>query len=423
MAARTKAQVSWQDRACIRLGQAAGWASRVSRVGAGRTVPGRVALTLRPRLLTTLSAGRQVVLISGTNGKSTTTRLLATALSLQSRVVSNTDGANLLSGLTGALMADPSGRATAVLEVDEVVLPIALTRTSPRAIVLINLSRDQLDRVEEVASHVRRWADALRGCPEVQVVANADDPLVVAAVRGARPDDTRVSWVAAGAPWRADASLCPRCGHAWSLDVQPWTCTSCGLTRPECTWQLTPSQELVGPDGTQIPLLLSLPGRASAADAVMAAAAANLFGVLPHDAIQQFRGVADVDGRYLRVEIAGRPVQLLLAKNPAGWLEALSEIDPTDAGVLLGINARTPDGTDPSWLWDVPFERLAGRRVVLFGERSLDLSVRLHYADVAHEIARDVQAGLAALGDVAVQVAANYTAFVTARAALKDAAA
>jgi UDP-N-acetylmuramyl tripeptide synthase len=378
---------------------------------------------LRPRLLTRLSAGRQVVLVSGTNGKSTTTRLLSTALSLQSAAVSNTDGANLLSGLTGALMADHSGTATAVLEVDEVVLPTALSRTSPTAMVLINLSRDQLDRVEEVASHVRRWADAIRGCPEVHVVANADDPLVVAAVRGARPEERRVIWVAAGAPWRADASLCPRCGHAWSLNVDPWECTACGLTRPACTWQLTREHELVVPDGTRIPLRLALPGRASASDAVLAAAAASLFGVTPLDAVQSFRTVGDVDGRYLQVQIAGRRVQLLLAKNPAGWLEALSEIHPTDAGILLGINARTPDGTDPSWLWDVPFERLEGRRVVLFGERSLDLSVRLQYADVAHEVARDVQAGLAALGDVAVQVAANYTAFVTARAALKAAAA
>jgi UDP-N-acetylmuramyl tripeptide synthase len=410
--------VSSYDRACIAVGRAAGSVSRLAGRGAGGTLPGRITLLLRPRLLEALSADRRVVLVSGTNGKSTTTRLLTAALSLQGPVLSNRDGANLLSGITGALMNDTASR-TAVLEVDEVVLPAAVTRCAAAAVVLTNLSRDQLDRVEEVTSHVRRWGAALLACPDAHIVANADDPLVVAAVRAARPDDAGVSWVAAGSPWRADATLCPRCGEAWSLESEPWSCEHCGLRRPDCAWQLGPDRELIGPQGLRMPMDLALPGRASAADAVLAAAAAAALGVQPVDAVRSFREVSDVDGRYLQAQYAGRPVQLLLAKNPAGWLEALSEIGATDSGILLGINARTADGTDPSWLWDVPFERLQGRNIVVFGDRALDLSVRLHYAEVQHVVAADVQSGLAGLAGVPVQIAANYTAFLAARARLR----
>jgi UDP-N-acetylmuramyl tripeptide synthase len=404
-------------------GRAAGSLSRLLRRGAGGTLPGRVALALRPQLIGTLSADRRLVLVSGTNGKSTTTRLLTVALSLVGPVVSNADGANLLSGLAAALMADAGGTGTAVLEVDELVLPAALRTMRPAVVVLLNLSRDQLDRVEEVHSHVGRWARALRESPDVHVVANADDPLVVAAVWEGRRSEVGVTWVAAGAPWRADAVLCPRCGDAWSLQGDAWACADCGLTRPDPSWQLGSGGELIDPTGASRPLGLALPGRASAANAVMAAAAADLLGVPVVEAIRSFSGIRDVDGRYLRVDVDGRDVRLLLAKNPAGWLEVLAQLTSDTGGILLGLNARTADGTDPSWLWDVPFEQLRGRRLAVFGDRSLDMSVRLHYAEVAHDVVPDVGSGLAALAGMPVNVAANYTAFVTARAALRAAAA
>jgi UDP-N-acetylmuramyl tripeptide synthase len=381
-------------------------------------LPGQVVLKLRPTALRDLTADRTVVLVSGTNGKSTTTRFLAAAAAWRGPVLSNADGANLLPGLVSALLSRPSGSETAILEVDELVLPAALDATGASVVVLLNLSRDQLDRVGEVRSHVTRWATALQNHPDVDVVANADDPLVVTAVRAARPDDGSVVWVGAGASWRADSPVCPRCGFGWDVTAQPWSCGACGLAAPVHRWRLGTGADLVGPDGTVTPLHLSLPGRASAADAVMATVAAHVLGVPVEAAVARLRSVNEVDGRYLKVQVDGREVQLLLAKNPAGWLEVLSELSATDAGLLLGINARTPDGTDPSWLWDVPFERLRGRRVVVFGDRALDLSVRLQYAEVPHTVAADLERGLDVLAGTPVQVAANYTAFVEARSVL-----
>ena len=409
-------------RLCFSLGRTAGRLSRLTGRGNGGTMPGHVVLRLRPDALRELTLGRTVLLVSGTNGKSTTTRLLAAAAAHRGVVATNADGANLLPGLVSALVAGPVDPATVVLEIDELFLPAALAATGAQTVVLLNLSRDQLDRVREVGSHVTRWGAALRAHPGVRVVANSDDPLIVAAVRSARTDDAAVVWVAAGSPWRSDAALCPRCGFGWDAGAQPWSCASCGLAAPTPAWSLSPERTLVAADGTVTALDLALPGRASAANAVMAAAAADLLGVPVAEAVTRFRAVDNVDGRYLQVQLAGRPVSLLLAKNPAGWLEVLAELTATTGALLLGINAKIADGTDPSWLWDVPFEQLRGRRVVVFGERALDLSVRLHYAEVEHVVQPDLTLALASVAGQGVQVAANYTAFTHARTVLRAAA-
>ena len=409
-------------RVCFALGRTAGRLSRLTGRGGGGTMPGHVVLRLRPDALRELTLGKTVVLVSGTNGKSTTTRLLAAAAAERGPVATNADGANLLPGLVSALVAGPVAAATVVLEIDELFLPAALAATGAQTVLLLNLSRDQLDRVREVGSHVTRWGAALREHPGVRVVANSDDPLVVAAVRSARPDDAAVVWVAAGSPWRSDAALCPRCGFGWDTAADPWRCTDCGLAAPTPAWELTPERTLRSATGQVTRLDLALPGRASAANAAMAAAAADLLGIELQAAVRRFQSVRDVDGRYLDVQIDGRPVQLLLAKNPAGWLEVLAELTAASGALLLGINAKIADGTDPSWLWDVPFEQLAGRRIVVFGERALDLSVRLHYAEVAHQVELDLTRALALVPGAPVQVAANYTAFTQARTVLRAAA-
>ena len=414
--------LSWWTRVVISVAGLVGALSRATGRGRGGTLPGRVVLRLRPQVLRELASGRTVALVSGTNGKSTTTRLLSAALAPSGPVATNGDGSNLAQGLVGALMGAGRQAGTAVLEVDEMALPAALSATRADVVVLLNLSRDQLDRVEEVASHVSRWSTALREAPRVTVVANADDPLVVAAVLGGEVDDDRRVWVAAGAPWRGDAASCPRCGFAWDQAAARWRCAACGLAQPAASWALV-GDRLVGPDGLDLPLDLALPGRASAADAVLAAAAADLLGVPGTASVPLMRDVQDVDGRYLTVTTGARTTRLLLAKNPAGWLEVIDQLSSGDEALLLGVNARTADGLDPSWLWDVPFERLRGRRVVAFGERALDLAVRLDYAGVAHEITGDVDRALQAVPDDRVVVAANYTAFVHARTVLRTLAA
>lgn len=389
------------------------WVARRSGRGGGGTLPGRVALALHPGALTTLTSQREVALVCGTNGKSTTTALLAAALGWRGPVTTNADGANLPRGLVSTLLADRRRRTAAVLEVDELYLGVTMDQTRPRVVVLLNLSRDQLDRVEEVSSHVDRWAAALRRHPETWVVANADDPLVVAAVRSGREGNDRIRWVAAGAPWLGDVRLCPRCARHWAPEAQPWRCEACGLARPDAAWTVDEDARLHA-DNTSVVMQLRIPGRAGRANAVMAVAAANLLEVPVQEAADRLAAVTDVDGRYQDFALGNRHVRLLLGKNPAGWIEVLADLGRSDGQVLIGINAQIADGIDPSWLWDVPFEELAGRDVVAFGQRGLDLSVRLTYAGVEHRLADSLGQALDGLPSSAC-LAANYTAFTAAR--------
>lgn len=423
MSTAPQAPLSPVLRTCVLLVRLLGRLSRMSGRGSGGTLPGKILLRLRPTALAELTAGRQVVLVSGTNGKSTTTRLLTAALSSGGQVVSNTQGANLLAGLVTAVLGPADRGAPAVLETDELVVPAALAATHAEILILLNLSRDQLDRVQEVSSHVARWSAALREAPWVHVVANSDDPLVVTAVLQGQVSPARCTWVRAGSPWQRDASLCPRCGQAWDPTAPSWRCSACGLSSPDATWALVADDQMTSPGGELTVLDLALPGRASASDAVMAAAAAHLLHVPAAAATARMRAVQDIDGRYLTVQVGGRSVRLLLAKNPAGWLEVLDQVEHGSEVLLLGVNARIADGTDPSWIWDVPFERLAGRQVVVFGERALDISARLFYAEIAHEVVTDVGSALELAAGQPVVVAANYTAFVQARTVLRAAAA
>jgi UDP-N-acetylmuramyl tripeptide synthase len=156
----------------------------------------------------------------------------------------------------------------------------------------------------------------------------------------------------------------------------------------------------------------------------MAVAGAMALGVDPARAVRAMSRVRAVAGRYQVLTVGGARVRLLLAKNPAGWAEALDLIRPPPVPIVIGINAGVADGRDPSWLWDVPFERLRGRVVVATGERGRDLAVRLRYAEVAHTFERDYRnavdlaAANATTRQPEIDFVANYTSFQDARRAL-----
>jgi lipid II isoglutaminyl synthase (glutamine-hydrolysing) len=163
--------------------------------------------------------------------------------------------------------------------------------------------------------------------------------------------------------------------------------------------------------GGRFQLDLALPGRCNRANALIALAGALSLGADGQRAVQAMAAVREVAGRYTTLEVGGLSARLLLAKNPAGWAEVFDMLRPAPAPVVIAINARTADGHDPSWLWDVPFELLRGRHVVATGERGLDLAVRLHYAEVEHAREPDLLASLRAAGAADIDVVANYTAF------------
>ena len=355
--------------------------SRLTGRGGGAVIGGRVALALDKGALGKLAAGRSLFLVSGTNGKTTTTALLAAALGTAGPIVHNTTGANLKTGLVSALAKDLES-PVAVLEVDEAALVPVLAETTATAVVLLNLSRDQLDRYGEVRLAAQKWRTSLGARPEVHVVANCDDPLVVWAAQAAGT----VTWVSTGQRWRIDATSCPNCGGRVTWVGEVWSC-SCGLARPEPEIQGGGDDVEFG--GRSFPVQLQLPGRCNAANAAMAVAAARVAGVDPEDALAAMVGIANVAGRYREVNLGPASARLLLAKNPAGWNEILDFLAAPPAGVVVAVNARGPDGYDTSWLWDVDFERLEGRPVVAAGERALDVAVRLRYAGVPHEVCPD----------------------------------
>jgi UDP-N-acetylmuramyl tripeptide synthase len=245
----------------------------------------------------------------------------------------------------------------------------------------------------------------------VHVIANADDPMVTWAASAT----DRVTWVAAGQRWHDDSWVCPECGAPIERSGEQWWCTGCELRRPLPNWTVR-DDGVVDPAGTYHDLVLQLPGRINRANAATALAVAAHFGVRVDDALPRLAQVTSIAGRYATVVRDGRTIRLLLAKNPAGWLEAFDMAD--DVPTLLAINARDPDGLDTSWLYDVDFSPVRGRQVLITGDRAMDLAVRLDVNDVAFEHVSSFGRALAAVPPGRLEVIANYTAFQDIRAEL-----
>ena len=374
-------------------------------------------LKLDPSALSKLLAGKRIAVVSGTNGKTTTTHFLAAALreSLPAgtnRLVHNADGANLHHGLASALSQRPDADI-AILESDERVVGDVIQLGRPEVLVLLNFSRDQLDRHHEIKSLGRSWRTALAdaGQDGPVVVANADEPLVVWAALAAK----EVIWVDTATTWTQDSSLCPEC-DANLMRIQPdprtglggdWYCTSCDLARPKGDYRVE-SGTIVDRTQQVWDPQLSVPGVFNVSNAACALAAAELMGVDPRTALRGMRTVTSPAGRFGTARFGTTTARLLLAKNPAGWAEALP-LAQTQT-VVLAIDSAAADGRDVSWLWDVDYERLAGRTVIATGRRAQDLAVRLRYAEVEYRCIPDLAAALADHSEP-VDVIATYTPF------------
>jgi UDP-N-acetylmuramyl tripeptide synthase len=420
----------------IAIGKAAGGLSRRLRLGGGTTLPGTVARRLAPAVLRELSGAlpNGAVLITGTNGKTTTSRMLAEILRAGGeRVLHNRAGANLIAGLTATAVddADWRGRPRATIglfETDEAAFPQALAEIRPRLVLVHNLFRDQLDRYGEVDTVAAAWRAALAELPpEAQVVLNADDPAVadLGADLAARVtyygiDDGRHA--AGAAAHIADSQFCRRCGHRYEFSlafyahIGHYRCPRCGHGRPEPQVRLA-RLELQGTAGSRLYLLypggamevdLPLPGLYNAANATAALAAALGLGVAATAARGALERFSAAFGRIERVSAGpdGPPMLIALIKNPVGATETVRmlvqsvaaepEDDPAAPALapglnfLIAINDRFADGTDVSWLWDAEFEPLAGRvaTAVVSGTRADDMAVRLKYAGVPEGLVR-----------------------------------
>ncbi|HEX7405083.1 MAG TPA: MurT ligase domain-containing protein [Candidatus Nanopelagicaceae bacterium] len=394
-------------RIAIWIADTFGAISRITKRGSGVMVTGRILLKLQPDAVSILSKKRKVILISGTNGKTTTTSLIYSALCVKNRAVSNYTGANLFAGIAAALSKELMA-PMAALEVDEMVMPWAIKQSAPEMVVLLNLGRDQLDRLSEVRLVAQKWKDALAGLPKhCLILADADDPFVV----WAAIDWHNTIWFSSGATGHLDASTCPSCGAVlhWSEDGANYSCT-CGFAKPNSVWVLK-GEELVGPDSQKVKVISGIPGRAAMSNAARAIAAATYFGISMEESSAAIAKVSSVDGRFATLRIGDTDFRLLLSKNPASWRETLATSAGGPERVVLDVNANTQDGKDTSWLWDVDFSSLNNRYVVVTGERRLDVSARLTVNGIAHHVVIDEVAAAKLLGEVKADLIASYTAF------------
>ena len=315
-----------------------------------------------------------MVLVSATNGKTTTTRLLAEALRANGPVVSNALGANMPAGITSALAGGSDARY-GVIEVDEKYLAGVARDVAPeghRAAQPLPRPARPRRRDPDARREVARGPGRFRGDHHRQRRRPADHlGRLLQPDRGVgrrRPGVEGRRLVLPVLRRRAAAPR-PTTGSA----------RECGFRRPTPTWALS-GDHVVDPYGVAWPIHLQLPGRANKSNAAVSAAAAAAFGVDPKIALERMYKVQAVAGRYDVVTYQQRELRLLLAKNPAGWLETFSLIDGPPTPVMLSVNARGADGTDTSWLWDVDYTRLAGHPILVIGDRKLDLAVRLEVA-------------------------------------------
>jgi UDP-N-acetylmuramyl tripeptide synthase len=428
----------------IAAGQLAGIASRGLRRGGGTTLPGLVARRIDPHTLRKLATRlpQGVALLSGTNGKTTTTRMIAATLAADGRaLLHNRAGANLVSGVTTTALAgaSPDGRLRAqiaLFETDEAAFPDVAAETNPRLVVLHNLFRDQLDRYGEVDTVAAGWRAALERLPATTtVLLNADDPAVAALGEGLTAQVryyglNDVRHAAGSAAQIGDARFCRRCGapyHYTALfyaHVGHYRCEACGAARPIPAYALE-RLDLHGADhatlyltfpGGAMEVHLPLPGLYNAINALAATATCLELGVAAACIRTSLECFDAAFGRIERIDAGGRPLLIALIKNPVGATETVRmltearmfhtstapEVTPAsshhDSPLIVSntnhnlhlfilINDRHADGTDVSWLWDAEFERLAGcvAHVTVSGTRAADMAVRLKYAGVEPE--------------------------------------
>lgn len=368
---------------------------RSLRLGAASVLPGLIARRIAPNLLRLLSqqVKKGVILIAGTNGKTTTSLLLTDILERQGYAVAhNSTGANLENGLATAMLKRTNvlGRLNAdyaILEVDENIVPKVLQPLQPRIIICLNLFRDQLDRYGEVDTISKRWTKAISGLPvETVVIPNADDPTLSflgqelpqkVSFFGLHEPENYLESI----PHAVDSIYCPRCGHA--LDYQgvylshlgDFACPQCGFSKSQPTLK---SQEW-----SQI-----LVGLYNKYNTLAAATAALELGITSENIRETINNFQAAFGRAEDLTVDGKRVRILLSKNPVGTNETIRVVtQSTDHTTLLVLNDRTPDGTDVSWIWDVDTEKLVerGGTLVVSGDRLYDMALRLQYSEKSTE--------------------------------------
>lgn len=367
--------------------------SRVLNLGNGSTWPGHIALLVRKNFIKDVLQNQElkIILIAGTNGKTTTGKLIQTILEKSGKkVFQNESGANLLNGIASSLISNSNllgkiNKDFAIFEIDENTLPLILNEiNNPDYIILLNLFRDQLDRYGEVNAIVEKWNDALMKLDdETTLILNADDPQVASLklhLKGVKVkffglNNRKLS--TNKIQHAVDSTYCPHCGSKLSYSaifyshLGIWDCPNCKNTRPKLDIEDSPTYPLVGVYNHY--------------NVIAAVLLARQLNISEKAIIASLKSFQPAFGRQEDLNINDRRVKIFLSKNPTSFNESLRTIASLKAKYLLIVlNDRIPDGIDVSWIWDVDFENFiySFKNIIVSGERSYDMALRIKYAQL-----------------------------------------
>lgn len=377
----------------ILIGKLLSIVSRITNVGSGSTWPGHIALSFNKNfikdILKTNDQQLKTILIAGTNGKTSTGKLIQTILEKsEKKVFQNSAGANLLNGIASSLALHSTvvGKLNydfAIFEIDENTLPLILKEVSnPDHIIILNLFRDQLDRYGEVNTIARKWTGALKNInKDTTLFLNADDPQI--AYLGSHLKGVNVKYFGINPKnstdkiqHASDSTYCPNCGDkltyrsVYFSHLGNWECKKCEYKHPQKTFTSSP--------------IYPLSGTYNEYNTNAAVLLAETLGIKKEKITASLKGFKPAFGRQEVLNIDGKKVQIFLSKNPTSFNESLRTVaDLGGKNLLAVLNDRIPDGRDVSWIWDVDFEENADLRkmkIHVSGDRVYDLALRLKYA-------------------------------------------
>ena len=412
----------------IILGKAIAYLSNVLNIGSGSTWPGHIALKLNPNFIKGIlkNSKTKIIVIAGTNGKTTTGRLITSIIRESGKTyLQNKAGANLINGLASALvkgveLTGPLNKDYLIFESDESALPEVLEQTNPDYLICLNLFRDQLDRYGEVNTIAKNWQEAFEKLnSKTTLILNSDDPQVSflskktnATILFFGLDETNgENKLKHG----ADSIYCPRCLHMLNFTqvhfshLGIWSCSNCSLKRPK-------------PELSNL-IYYPLPGTYNKYNSLAAALFAKAENISFKKVIRAYKSFTPAFGRQEKIKYRGKFAHLFLSKNPTSFNESLETIKKLHGkNLLIILNDRIPDGLDVSWIWDINFEGILDKsfNIMVSGERCYDMGLRLKYAEIFTHIEPNLENAI----DVTVEglekkeelfILPNYSAMLDAR--------